>query len=144
MVVRRLGFNPTPGAPINRLREIPGNTPRSRRIERRERYDGVSALDPAPIHHCCGICLWSCGGILGNLRTIEPVSPQPYPAQTIQHASPGAYGKWGLESFRDLVEPARPRPKAGRKTLLEIAAFGVAKNRHTSQTLAEKLIGNTG
>src|SRR5450756_77760 len=127
MIVRRLGFSPTPDAPINRLREIPGNTPRSRRIERGERYDAVSALDPAPIHHCCGICLRSCDGILGNLRTIEPVSPQPYPEQTIQHASLGAYGKRRLESYRDLVEPARARPKAGRKTLLKTQAFGVAE-----------------
>ena len=67
-----------------------------RRIKRRERYDDVSALDPASVHHCCGIRLRGGDGILGDLRSIELISPQPYREQTIQRASPGAYGGRGL------------------------------------------------
>src|ERR1035438_4636903 len=88
-----------------------------RLIERRERHDDVSALHPAPVHHRCGIRLRGGDGILGDLRSTELISSQPYPEEIIQRASPGADGGRGLEAGLGLVDSTLACAKSKRRTL---------------------------
>jgi hypothetical protein len=127
MIVRRPGCNPA-----RQFREARRGF---RRIEERERYDHVSALGPASVHHRCSIRLWSGGGLLGYLRNIELISSPSYPEDTVQRRGPGPYCQRRLRPFRWVVRATPACTKISKNP-----PINGAENRHVFWNGAEKMI----